>query len=116
MTEEHKGLKEEQEVGQYERLASRTKELIESAKEKGPKVLDAALDKAKEEMIATGDFSKEQGKRLQAFVRRDLEATVEHVSQMGQSGSRRGRETGRMADNGLHTPLSRSARRCPPRP
>jgi hypothetical protein len=85
MTEEHKGLKEEEEVGQYERLASRTKELIESAKEEGPKVLDAALEKAKEEMIAAGDFGKEQGKRLQAFVRRDLEATVGHVSQMGQT-------------------------------
>ena len=35
------------------------RELIEAAREKSPKVIDAALDKAKEKMIAAGDFSRE---------------------------------------------------------
>jgi len=76
---------EEQEVSQYERLAARTRELLETAREKTPKTVDEALEKAKEDMIAAGEFSREQGRRLQAFLRRDLEATREHVAQMSQT-------------------------------
>jgi len=85
MTEKDRKYEEDQEISQYEKLASRTRELIEAAQEKGPKAVDAALEKAKEEMIAAGDFGREQGKRLQAFLRRDLEATREHVTQLGQT-------------------------------
>jgi polyhydroxyalkanoate synthesis regulator phasin len=77
--------KEEQEVSQYEKLANRTKELLEATREKTPKAVEEALEKAKEEMIAAGEFSKEQGKRVQAFLRRDLEATRDYVSHMGQT-------------------------------
>ena len=77
--------KEKQEVSQYEKLANRTRELLETTREKTPKAVEEALEKAKEEMIAAGEFSKEQGKRVQAFLRRDLEATRDYVAHMGQT-------------------------------
>jgi hypothetical protein len=86
MTEEHRKNEEEQhEVSQYEKLASRTRELLEAAREKGPIALEAALEKAKEEMISAGDFTAEQGKRLQGFLSRDLEATSKHITRMGRT-------------------------------
>jgi hypothetical protein len=83
--EERNSYKEEQEVSQYERLAARTRELLEAAREKTPKTVDEALEKAKEDMIAAGEFGRDQGRRLQAFLRRDLVATREHVAQMSQT-------------------------------
>jgi polyhydroxyalkanoate synthesis regulator phasin len=79
------GYREEQEVNQYEKLAARTKELLVTAREKTPKAVEEALEKAKEEMVTAGEFSREQGKRVQAFLRRDLEATRDSVAQMGQT-------------------------------
>ena len=74
--------KEEQEVSQYEKLAARTRELLEAAREKTPKTVDEALEKAKEEMIAAGEFGREQAKRMQTFLQRDLKSAGEHFVQL----------------------------------
>lgn len=58
----------QEEVGLYEKLASRTAELLEE----GKKTFDEALKRAKEELAAAGDFSREQVDRLGEYVRRDL--------------------------------------------
>lgn len=59
---------EQEEVGLYEKLAARTADLLEE----GKKTFDEALKKAKEELAAAGDFSREQADRLGEYVRRDL--------------------------------------------
>lgn len=59
---------QENEVGLYEKLTSRTSEILED----GRKTLDEALKKAKDEMTRAGEFSKEQVDRVGEFVRRDI--------------------------------------------
>lgn len=73
---------EQQEVAQYEKLASRTKELIEGARDLTTDAVDAAIDKAKEELAAANEFSHEQGERLESFLRRDLKTTREHAASL----------------------------------
>ena len=47
---------DQEEIGRYEKLASRTADLIEE----GKKTFDEALKKAKEELSSAGDFSRER--------------------------------------------------------
>lgn len=68
MNEQNDKKEEQEEIGHYEKLASRTADLLEE----GRKTFDEALKKAKEELSAAGDFSREQTDRLGEFVRRDL--------------------------------------------
>lgn len=62
----------EEEMGLYEKLADRAKVFIEEAETKTAKAVDAALEKAKEEMVAAGDFTHEQGEKLKNFLQRDI--------------------------------------------
>ncbi len=59
---------EQEEIGLYEKLASRTADVLEE----GKKTFDEALKRAKEELASAGDFSREQADRLGEYVRRDL--------------------------------------------
>ncbi len=68
MTESEEKKQEEQEVGLYEKLASRTAELLGS----GKKTFDEALKKAKDEILGTGDISRGQADKLASFLRRDF--------------------------------------------
>ncbi|MDT8441481.1 MAG: hypothetical protein RQ723_07455 [Desulfuromonadales bacterium] len=60
--------KEQQEIGLYEKLASRTAEILEESR----KTIDEALKKAKEELAAAGDYSREQADKVGVYVQRDL--------------------------------------------
>jgi hypothetical protein len=70
MTEKFEEQKEqqEQEVGLYEKLATRTADILED----GKKTIDEALKKAKDEMASAGDYSREQADKIGNYVRRDL--------------------------------------------
>jgi Zn finger protein HypA/HybF involved in hydrogenase expression len=68
MNDQNDKKNEQEEVGLYEKLASRTADLLEE----GKKTFDEALKRAKEELAAAGDFSREQADRLGEYVRRDL--------------------------------------------
>jgi len=59
---------EKHEVGLYEKLASRTAELLES----GRTTLDDALKRARQEMTKAGEFSEEQMDRVTSYVKRDV--------------------------------------------
>ncbi len=73
--------KEQQELGLYEQIATRTVELVES----GKKSLDEALAKAREELSAAGDFTREQADKASEYVRRDLSALGENVDKARES-------------------------------
>ena len=77
--------KKSEEVGLYEKLAHRSKELLEGAKEKTSESIDFAIDKAKEEMVAAGDFSREQGERLKTFLKRDLHIAQKYALKAGDA-------------------------------
>ena len=65
---EHQDNNDQQEVGLYEKLATRTAELLEE----GKKTLDEALKKAKEELSKAGDLSGEQLDKVADYVKRDV--------------------------------------------
>lgn len=88
MTEENKSEEEKEEIGLYEKLASRSKEFLGEAKEKTSTALDAAIGKAKEEMVAAGDLGHEQGERLKAFLMRDLKASLKDASMLGEEAKK----------------------------
>ncbi|MDH3974081.1 MAG: zinc ribbon-containing protein [Deltaproteobacteria bacterium] len=85
MEEQRQSEKEKKEVGLYEKLASRSKELIGEAKEKTSGTIDKAIEKAKEEMVVAGDFSHEQGEKLKAFLKRDLEVARKGINKAGHA-------------------------------
>ncbi|MFO7983588.1 MAG: hypothetical protein R6V08_09075 [Desulfuromonadales bacterium] len=68
---------EEHEVGLYERLASRTAELVENGKQ----TMDEALKKSRDELTAAGDYSREKIEKIGGFVRRD-------IASMGQNAGK----------------------------
>lgn len=68
---------EQEEVGLYEKLAARTADLLEE----GKKTFDEALKKAKEELSAAGDFSREQVDKLGEYVRRDLKENADKAKE-----------------------------------
>jgi len=76
MSENHDN-NEQHEVGLYEKLASRTAELLEE----GKKTLDEALKKAKEELSKAGDFSGEQMDKVASYVKRDVADNAEKATE-----------------------------------
>lgn len=85
MTEKQGNEEEQKEVSLYEKLALRTRELIEEAGEKTAEAGEWALEKAKAEMITAGEFGREQGERFKAFLIRDLQATSENALKAGST-------------------------------
>ncbi len=73
MSDQNEKKEEQEEIGLYEKLASRTADILEE----GKKTFDEALKKAKEELSAAGDFSREQADKLGEYVRRDLKENAE---------------------------------------
>lgn len=77
MNDQNDKREEQEEVGLYEKLASRTADLLEE----GKKTFDEALKKAKEELSSAGDFSREQADKLGEYVRRDLKENAEKAKE-----------------------------------
>ena len=77
MSDQNENKQEHEEVGLYEKLATRTADLLEE----GKKTFDEALKKAKEELASAGDFSREQADRLGEYVRRDLRQNADKASE-----------------------------------
>ena len=73
MSDQNEEKKDHEEIGLYEKLATRTADLLEE----GKKTFDEALKKAKEELASAGDFSREQADRLGEYVRRDLKQNAD---------------------------------------
>jgi Zn finger protein HypA/HybF involved in hydrogenase expression len=77
MSDQNNKREEQEEVGLYEKLASRTADLLEE----GRKTFDEALKRAKEELSAAGDFSRERADKLGEYVRRDLKANADKATE-----------------------------------
>jgi len=76
MSDQNENKNEHEEIGLYDKLASRTADLLEE----GKKTFDEALKKAKEELASAGDFSREQTDRLGEYVRRDLKENADKAA------------------------------------
>jgi Zn finger protein HypA/HybF involved in hydrogenase expression len=76
MNDQNNKKAEQEEIGLYEKLASRTADLLEE----GKKTFDEALKRAKDELSAAGDFSRERADKIGEYVRRDLKANAGKVT------------------------------------
>jgi len=86
MTEQEETKQERQEAGLYEKLASRTTELLDGSK----KSLDEALKKAKEELSSAGDVSKDKADKIGGWVRRDLSQMGDYIIEKRDALTRAG--------------------------
>jgi hypothetical protein len=77
MNEQNEKKTEQEEVSLYEKLVSRTADILEG----GKKTFDEALKKAKEELSAAGDFSREQADKLGEYVSRDLKENASKATE-----------------------------------
>ncbi len=68
MPEKNERQREEQEIGLYEKIAARTAEIVDE----GKRSVEEAMKKAKEEMAAAGEFSREQIDKIGTYIRRDI--------------------------------------------
>ncbi|MDX2493717.1 MAG: hypothetical protein QNK27_02020 [Desulfuromusa sp.] len=73
MTENNQQQNGQEDVGLYEKIISRTEELLGS----GRKNLDEALKRAGEDLSSAGDFTRERAEKISAFVKRDIQHTVD---------------------------------------
>jgi len=69
---------------QYDMLAEKFDEIYLTGKERGREAMNAALDKAHEQLIALGEFSAEQGEELKKYLARDLDQTIADAKQLGE--------------------------------
>lgn len=75
MTETNQENNEQEEVGLYEKIISRTEELLGS----GRKTLDEALKRAGDDLSSAGTFTREQAEKISTFVKRDIQHVVDNA-------------------------------------
>ncbi len=87
MSEKEKAEKEW--LRQYDVLAARFNKIFQEAKEHGREAMDAALDKAKSELVTAREFSAERGEQLRRYLARDLDQTVEAARHLGEAAKQK---------------------------
>ncbi len=68
----------------YDRFTEKSREIFEMGQEKGHDAWEKAMELAREQMAAAGEFSTEQGETFKRYLRRDLEQTVSDLNQLGK--------------------------------
>jgi len=67
---------------QYDLLAHKFNELYLAGKERGNDAIEAALEKAREQLTSLGKFSAQQGEDLKRHLARDLYQTMAHLEEL----------------------------------
>lgn len=68
----------------YDRFTEKSREIFEGGQEKGTEAWEKAMELAREQMAAAGEFSSEQGEVFKRYLRRDLEQTVADLDHLGK--------------------------------
>ncbi len=76
MSEKNQQPEENEDVSLYDKLSSRTEEILADSK----KSLDEALKKASDELAAGGQFSRDQAEKIGGYLRRDMETIGKQFS------------------------------------
>jgi len=79
----------EQVEGKYDRYVARFREVLESGQTKGREALESAMATARENLIAVGEISAEQGKLFGEYLKRDLAQTSKDMEQLGEEARER---------------------------
>jgi hypothetical protein len=80
MTDNNRSKQDQEDVGLYEKIVSRTEELLGS----GRKNLDEALTRAGDEFSSAGTFTREQAEKVSKYVKRD----VQHAFASAEKGKK----------------------------
>ena len=75
MTKNIEEKNEQEEVSLYEKIISRTEELLGG----GRKNLDEALKRAGDDLSSAGDFTREQAEKISTFIKRDIQHAVDNT-------------------------------------
>ena len=81
MTENNQENNEQEEVGLYEKIISRTEELLGS----GRKNLDEALKRAGDDLSSAGNFTREQAEKVSTFIKRDIQHVVDNAGKNSET-------------------------------
>lgn len=87
--QDRNGPVEDQEVTLYKNLVSRSKEILETTRDKTADAFSRSMEKAKEELVQTGQSSREQAERLKGYFQRDFSRagqSVKHFREAFQPG------------------------------
>lgn len=68
----------------YDRFAERSSEIFESGKEKGRDAWERAMELARQQLTAAGEFTAAQGEVFKHYLQRDLEQTATDMRQLGE--------------------------------
>lgn len=69
---------------QYDKYVQRFQELLATSQDKGREAMDAAIASSRENLVALGEISAEQGKLFGEYLKRDLAQTSEDMQQLGE--------------------------------
>jgi len=78
-------MNEDRDISNFEKLASKTQELLIASKDKSMEWLQMAVDASADQLEKAGDFTKEEGERAGRFLKRDLAATRVDFARAGES-------------------------------
>lgn len=74
---------------QYDALAARFNKVFQDAEAHSREAMKAALDKAKDELIAAKEFSAERGEQLRAYLAQDMEQVLEAARRLGEAAKQK---------------------------
>jgi len=75
---------QEPEESQYEKLAHKTAELLDSIKEKTPETVEKIIEKAKKELVDAGEIGSKKAEEFGNYLRKDLSFTKEDMVKLGE--------------------------------
>lgn len=77
------------ESARYDRFVEKSRELFDKGQEKGREAWEKAMELARQQLTAAGEFSAEQGEAFKAYLRRDLNQTLEDMRELGEEAKER---------------------------
>ena len=66
----------------YDKLATKAKEAFSESSEKTVAALEAAIEKSRHHLEQAGELSRQEGQKLKAYLRRDLEQAASRLTQL----------------------------------
>lgn len=73
----------------YDRFVERSHEIFNAGQEKGHEAWEKAMELARQQMAAAGEFSAEQGEVFKRYLRRDLAQTMDDMQKLGKEAKER---------------------------
>lgn len=83
MDDNQEKTRREQLEAQYDKYVARFQELLATSQDKGREAMDKAIASSRENLVALGEISADQGKVFGEYLRRDLAQTSKDMQHLG---------------------------------